>query len=113
MESTGIPGKIHCTKAVVDLVESHFEFESRGYVDIKSVGMMTTFILTDKRLVPVSTPVRRPRQRRSSLLTESLKTLKSSRQLLQTKIEDLETRISGSGAKSDDSESNSDSSSGP
>ena len=76
--------------------------------------MMNTFILTDrKRLVPVSAPVRRPRQRRSSLLTESLKTLKSSRQLLQTKIEDLETRISGSGAKSDDSESNSDSSSGP
>ena len=35
MESTGIPGKIHCTKAVVDLVESYFEFESRGYQDIR------------------------------------------------------------------------------
>ena len=115
MESTGIPGKIHCTKAVVDLVESHFEFESRGPVDIKSVGMMNTFILTDrKRLVPArSAPVRRPRQRRSSLLMESLKTLKSSRQLLQQKIEDLQTRISDNDTNSDDSESNSDSSSGP
>lgn len=115
MESTGIPGKIHCTKAVVDLVESYFEFESRGPVDIKSVGMMNTFILTErKRLVPASSAtVRRSRQRRSSLLMESLKTLKSSRQLLQKKIEDLQNRISDNGANSDDSESNSDSSSGP
>ena len=96
MESTGIPGKIHCTKAIVDLVESDFEFESRGPVDVKGVGKIETFILTQrKRLVPArSAPVRRPRQRRSSLLADSLKTLKSSRELLEEKIVDLQNRIS-------------------
>ena len=108
MESTGIPGKIHCTKAIVDLVETDFEFESRGPVEIKSVGEIETFILTQrKRLVPArSAPVRRPRQRRSSLLADSLKTLKSSRQLLEEKIENLQNRISDdSGAEDDDSHS--------
>ena len=107
MESTGIPGKIHCTKAIVDLVESDFEFESRGPVDVKSVGKIETFILTQrKRLVPArSAPVRRPRQRRSSLLADSLKTLKSSRKLLEEKIVDLQNRISDSGVDTDDSDS--------
>ena len=109
MESTGIPGKIHCTKAIVDLVGSDFEFESRGPVDVKSVGKIETFILTQrKRLVPArSAPVRRPRQRRSSLLAESLKTLKSSRKILEEKIVDLQNRISDSGVDTDDSDSSS------
>lgn len=103
MESTGIPGKIHCTKAIVDLVGSDFEFESRGPVDIKSVGKIETFLLTQrKRLVPArSAPIRRPRQRRSSLLAESLKTLKSSQKILEEKIEDLQNRISDSNDDSD------------
>jgi hypothetical protein len=107
MESTGLPGKIHCTKAVVDLVGSDFEFQSRGPVDVKSVGKIETFILTErKRLVPArSVSVRKPRQRRTSLLAESLKTLKSSRELLNQKIEDIQNRMSDRGPDSGDSDS--------
>ena len=104
MESTGIPGKIHCTKAIVDLVESDFEFESRGPVDVKGVGKIETFILTQrKRLVPARrAQIQRPRRRRSSILAKSLTTLKSSRKILEEKIEDLQNRISD---KIDDSDS--------
>ena len=106
MESTGIPGKIHCTKAIVDLVESDFEFESRGPVDVKGVGKIETFILTQrKRLVPARrVQIQRPRRRRSSILAKSLTTLKSSRKILEEKIEDLQNRISD---RIDDSDSNS------
>ena len=109
MESTGIPGKIHCTKAIVDLVESDFEFESRGPVDVKSVGKIETFILTQrKRLVPARTAqIRKPRQRRSSLLAKSLKTLESSRKILEERIEDLQNRISDSTDDSDSASSSS------
>ena len=94
MESTGLPGKVHCTKAIVDLVESDFEFESRGEVEIKSVGTMETFILTQrKRTFTGQVQTRRRQRRRSSLLTDSLQTLKSSRELLEEKIEDLQDRL--------------------
>mmetsp|Transcript_7938 Transcript_7938/g.16089 ORF Transcript_7938/g.16089 Transcript_7938/m.16089 type:complete len:119 (-) Transcript_7938:92-448(-) len=91
MESSGLPGKVHCTKAIVDLVESDFEFESRGEVEIKSVGKMETFILTQrKRSFTGQVQTSRRQRRRSSLLTNSLQTLKSSRQLLEEKITDLQ-----------------------
>ena len=95
MESAGLPGKIHCTKSIVDMVQSDFEFESRGEVEIKSVGKMETFILTKRKRALPATRVhtRKPQRRRSSLLSESLQTLKSSRQLLEEKIEDLQDRL--------------------
>ena len=45
MESTGVPGKIQVTKAVVDLAGDSFEFWSRGRVQVKGKGEMEAFVL--------------------------------------------------------------------
>jgi len=40
MESTGLPGRIQVTKAVVVLVGYGFDFEDRGLIPIKGKGEM-------------------------------------------------------------------------
>ena len=45
MESTGLPGRIQVTPAVVQAAESRFEFEDRGLLEIKGKGEMHAFLL--------------------------------------------------------------------
>jgi class 3 adenylate cyclase len=45
MESTGIPGRIQVTGAVEARLRDRFAFESRGIVDIKGKGPMSTWFL--------------------------------------------------------------------
>lgn len=49
MESQGQPGRIQVTEATRKALEGRFDFERRGYVDIKSKGEMETFYLLSKR----------------------------------------------------------------
>lgn len=44
MESTGVPGEIQVTRAIVDQVPPKtFQFERRGMVHVKGKGEMETF----------------------------------------------------------------------
>jgi len=45
MESHGVPGEIQVTRPTYELIQNHFEFESRGVVDIKGKGPMEVFLL--------------------------------------------------------------------
>jgi hypothetical protein len=49
MESTGMPGKIQVTAAVVDLLHGRFTFEPRGPVLVKGKGLMSTYFLTGRQ----------------------------------------------------------------
>jgi len=49
MESHGMPGKIHCSQAVYDLLHERFDFEERGSIDVKGKGMMNTWFLKGKK----------------------------------------------------------------
>jgi len=46
MESAGVAGRIQCSDHVRTLLDGSFEFESRGEIDIKGKGAMSTFFLT-------------------------------------------------------------------
>ena len=49
MESTGVPGRIQVTAAVVDSVPTdEFRFEPRGEVAVKGKGNMETFFLAER-----------------------------------------------------------------
>eukprot|EP01119_Soliformovum_irregulare_P004413 TRINITY_DN1540_c0_g1_i2.p1 TRINITY_DN1540_c0_g1~~TRINITY_DN1540_c0_g1_i2.p1 ORF type:complete len:428 (+),score=96.82 TRINITY_DN1540_c0_g1_i2:48-1286(+) len=48
MESTGQPGKVHCTERLRSLLQNHFVFEPRGPQTIKGKGMMETFFLVGR-----------------------------------------------------------------
>ena len=45
MESSGLPGEIHCTDNFKNKLPPNFIFRSRGAMNIKSKGMMETWIL--------------------------------------------------------------------
>ena len=45
MESHGLPGRIHCTAAVADMLRGQYEFEERAPIEIKGKGLMTTYLL--------------------------------------------------------------------
>lgn len=50
MESTGVPGKIQVTQALIDVVpKEEFIFEKRGSVSVKGIGEMDTFFLTERK----------------------------------------------------------------
>jgi len=49
MESTGIAGKIQCSRTTYERVFDAFEFEERQDVIIKGKGNMTTYILKNKK----------------------------------------------------------------
>lgn len=46
MESSGIPGEIHCTDNFMKRLPGNYTFTSRGEVNIKGKGTMNTWILT-------------------------------------------------------------------
>jgi hypothetical protein len=48
MESHGVPGKIHVTRAVHDELAASHRFERRGEIEIKSRGRMETFFLVGR-----------------------------------------------------------------
>jgi adenylate cyclase len=45
MESTGMPGRIQVSPETYNEVKQQFAFESRGPIDVKGKGMMTTWML--------------------------------------------------------------------
>jgi adenylate cyclase len=45
MESTGMPGRIQVSPETYDEVKHQFAFESRGPIDVKGKGIMTTWLL--------------------------------------------------------------------
>ena len=50
MESTGVPGRIQVTQAVVDIVSNkEFEFSKRGTVQVKGIGEMETYFLDERK----------------------------------------------------------------
>ncbi len=49
MESHGLPGTIQVTAATYELIKHAFVLQSRGPIDIKGKGSMTTYLLMDHR----------------------------------------------------------------
>ena len=45
MESTGMPGKVHVSSSTADLIRNDFELESRGFIEVKSLGQVETFFV--------------------------------------------------------------------
>lgn len=45
MESHGMPGRIHVTRAVYERIKGDFDFESRGATHLKGMGEMETYYL--------------------------------------------------------------------
>lgn len=45
MESHGQPGKIHCSETVYERLQTLYQFERRGAIDIKGKGKMDTYFL--------------------------------------------------------------------
>jgi len=45
MEANGVPGRIHVTRAVYDVLKNDFEFEARGFIPVKGLGDVETFFL--------------------------------------------------------------------
>lgn len=54
MESTGVPGRIQVSPETFERVKDQFEFESRGPIDVKGKGKMTTWLLTGPKTTIVS-----------------------------------------------------------
>jgi len=50
MESHGIPGRIQCTTTVKTMLENKYCFETRGEVEIKGKGLITTYFLVGKKV---------------------------------------------------------------
>ena len=46
MESTGVPGRVQISSETYTRVSDQFKFESRGPIDVKGKGPMTTWLLT-------------------------------------------------------------------
>ncbi|MBN8680649.1 MAG: hypothetical protein J0M29_20665 [Chitinophagales bacterium] len=44
MESNGMPGAIHTTENVFERMQGKFQFEERGWMDIKGKGRMRTYL---------------------------------------------------------------------
>jgi adenylate cyclase len=49
MESTGVPGRIQISSETYTRLNDQFEFESRGPIDVKGKGRMTTWLLSGRR----------------------------------------------------------------
>ena len=50
MELTGVPGRIQISPETFERVKDQFEFESRGPIDVKGKGKMTTWLLTAPKI---------------------------------------------------------------
>jgi adenylate cyclase len=49
MESTGVPGRIQVSSDTYERVKAQFELESRGNIDVKGKGRMTTWLVIGRR----------------------------------------------------------------
>lgn len=49
MESSGVPGRIHISEASAALLGDAFELESRGPIEVKGKGTMSTFFVVHAR----------------------------------------------------------------
>ncbi len=49
MESHGVPGRLHITEATHHLVAARFDCESRGAVEIRGKGLLTTWLVNERR----------------------------------------------------------------
>ena len=45
--STGLPGRIQVSEAVVNITKKSFSFEERGIIPIKGKGEMRTYLLSN------------------------------------------------------------------
>jgi class 3 adenylate cyclase len=45
MESHGEPGRIQITEATYNLLKEQYDFESRGQLEIKGKGLMSTYFV--------------------------------------------------------------------
>jgi len=56
MESHGVPGRIHLSDATYDLLGDGFDYEARGFIDVKGKGLMRTWFLLGERTASAATP---------------------------------------------------------
>jgi class 3 adenylate cyclase len=49
MESTGQPGRIHVSANTAELIRNDFNLESRGSIEVKSLGQVETFFVNGRR----------------------------------------------------------------
>ncbi len=49
MESTGQPGRIHVSANTAELIQDAFDLESRGAIEVKSLGMVETFFVSGRK----------------------------------------------------------------
>ena len=47
MESSGLPGRIQVTPSTWELLRDSLPFDERGAVDVKGLGVMTTYLLAE------------------------------------------------------------------
>lgn len=48
MESTGEPGRIHVSAITAELIRNDFQLESRGFIEVKSLGQVETFFINGR-----------------------------------------------------------------
>jgi adenylate cyclase len=48
MESTGSPGRIHVSANTAELIRNDFQLESRGFIEVKSLGQVETFFVNGR-----------------------------------------------------------------
>jgi class 3 adenylate cyclase len=49
MESTGVASQIQISQSTYDLLKDEFEFEERGEINVKGIGLMKTFLFKTKK----------------------------------------------------------------
>jgi class 3 adenylate cyclase len=49
MESTGMPGRIHISANTAALIKDDFQLESRGFIEVKSLGQVETFFINGRK----------------------------------------------------------------
>lgn len=57
MQSSGVPGRIHVAQSTWALLRDEYEFEERDPVDIKGLGMLTTYLLAGPLRPEAGTPI--------------------------------------------------------
>jgi class 3 adenylate cyclase len=56
MESQGVEGTIQVTEATLDLLDDLFVAESRGVIEVRGKGPMTTFLIRPQAHEPAPSP---------------------------------------------------------
>ena len=50
MESSGIAGRVHCSAATAELLQTDFELEDRGPIEVKGIGQTHTFFINSRKI---------------------------------------------------------------